>query len=148
VITHYAVLVTGAAWADLEREYRAALDANPASLKRPDKLRGLSPWNERPAVPANLEARVREIIGAMDPRGAWVEDGVIGKADRVVSVFAAKDMVVTVGGRTLPMKENDTLEVFAGPETPKGRIIRSRTFADHIAVLSAYLADRAPGANQ
>lgn len=146
VITHYAVLVSGAAWADLERDHRAALHAMPASLKRPGKLRGLSPWSETPAVPADLEARVRAIISAMDPRGAWVEEGVIGKADRVVSVFAAKDMVVTVGGRTLPMKENDTLEVFAGPEPPKGHIIRSRTFAGHIAALSAYLAARAPGA--
>jgi hypothetical protein len=59
-----------------------------------------------------------------------------------VSVLAAGDLVVTLGGRTLAMKENETLEVFSGPEPPKQRIIRSRTFADHVAVLSAYLARR------
>ena len=79
----------------------------------------------------------------MDPRGAWVEDGSIGKADRLVSVFAARDMVVTLAGKVLPMKENDTLEVFAGAEAPKQRVIRSRTFADNIGALSAYLARHA-----
>jgi hypothetical protein len=38
------------------------------------------------------------------------------------------------------MKENETLEVFSGTEPPRGRIIRSRTFAENAGVLSAYLA--------
>jgi hypothetical protein len=76
----------------------------------------------------------------MDARGAWVEDGVIGKANRLVSVFAGRELVVTLAGKTLPMNENDTLEVFAGPEPPRRRIIRSRTFAENVDVLSAYLA--------
>ena len=64
-----------------------------------------------------------------------------------MSVFAGRDLVVTLGGKTLPMKENDTLEVFSGSEPPKERIIRSRTFADNVGVLSAYLAgsERRPG---
>jgi hypothetical protein len=61
-----------------------------------------------------------------------------------VSVFAANDMVVTLGGKILPMKENDTLEVFAGAEPPNQRIIRTRTFIDNIGALSAYLARQAP----
>jgi hypothetical protein len=80
----------------------------------------------------------------MDARGAWVEEGTIGKADRLVSVFAGKDLVLRVGGRTLPVRENDTVELFAGPEPPRERIIRSRTFAQNVAVLSAYVAQ--PGA--
>jgi hypothetical protein len=83
---------------------------------------------------------VRAIIQAMDPRGAWVEEGTIGKADRLVSVFAGRQLVVTLGGKTLTMNENDTLEVFAGPEAPKERIIRARTFADNVGALSAYIA--------
>jgi hypothetical protein len=79
----------------------------------------------------------------MDARGAWVEDGAIGKADRLVSVLAGRDLVVTLGGKPLTMKENETLEVFSGPEPPKQRIIRSRTFADNIGVLSAYLSKSA-----
>jgi hypothetical protein len=51
---------------------------------------------------------------------------------------------VMLAGKPLPMTENDTLEVFAGPEPPKQRIIRSRTFAENIGVLSAYLAGQAP----
>ena len=76
----------------------------------------------------------------MDSPGASVEHGATGKADRLVSVFARRDLVVTLGGKTLPLKENDTLEVFAGPEPPKQRIVRSRTFAENVGVLSAYLA--------
>jgi hypothetical protein len=76
----------------------------------------------------------------MDPRGAWVEEGTIGKANRLVSVFAARDLVVTLGGKTMPMKENETLEVFSGPEAPKQRIIRSRTFAENVEILSAYVS--------
>lgn len=139
VITHYAVLVSGAALADIEQEYRELERADPVSLKRSDKLRGLSPWSLRPQ-PIRSEARVRAVIDAMDPRGAWVEEGSIGKANRLVSVFAAQDMVVTLAGKTLPMKENDTLEVFVGAEPPKQRIIRTRTFADNIGALSAYIA--------
>jgi CBS domain-containing protein len=141
-ITHYAVLVSGAWLAGIEQEYRALQNADPASLKRPDRLHGLSPWSlNRSAAESGVEdTRVRAIIDAMDPRGAWVEEGTIGKTNRLVSVFAARDMVVTLAGKALPMKENDTLEVFAGAEPPKQRIIRTRTFVDNIGALSAYLA--------
>ncbi len=153
MITHYAVLVSGAALEEIERDYRNVLKAEPASLKRPDQLRGLSPWtggrspvgsgidSDRGGA-VELETRVRAAIDAMDPRGAWVEEGSIGKASRLVSVFAAKEMVVTLAGKVLPMKENDTLEVFAGAEPPNQRIIRSRTFVDNIGALSAYLAQQ------
>lgn len=155
VITHYAVLVSGAALPEIEREYRELQKADPASLRRADRLNGLSPWSgSRSPVGSSddagrggsvgLETRVRAVIEAMDPRGAWVEEGSIGKANRLVSVFAAREMVVTLAGKALPMKENDTLEVFAGAEPPKQRIIRSRTFAENIGALSAYLARHAP----
>jgi hypothetical protein len=152
VITHYAVLVSGAGFAEIEDEYRRLAGAGAASLKRPARLHGLSPWTERTpaapsaapdaATPADLESRVRSVLAAMDSRGAWVESGTIGKADRIVSVLAGKDLVVTLGGRTLPLKENETLEVFSGPEPPRQRIIRSRTFAENVGVLTAYLAAR------
>ncbi len=148
VITHYAVLVSGAGFANIEREFTQLQTAAPTSLRRPDRLRGLSPWSESwlaGRAPDTLnrrpdEARVRAILDGMDSRGAWVEEGTIGKADQLVSVFAGRDLVVRLGGRTLPMKENETLEVFAGPEPPRERIIRSRTFAEHVGVLSGYLA--------
>jgi hypothetical protein len=155
VITHYAVLVSGAAWAAIEREYREVEQADPVSLKRPDRLRGLSPWSLRETpigsgadrdegAVRDLEARVRRVIDAMDPRGAWVEVGNIGRSNRLVSVFAGKDLVVTVAGKTFSIGENDTIEVFNGAEPPKQRIIRSRTFAENVGVLSDYLARQAP----
>jgi hypothetical protein len=87
-----------------------------------------------------LAEKVHASIDSMDPRGAWVEEGTIGKADRIASVFAAKDMVVKIGNKVLPLKENETLEVFQGKEPPRERIIRSRTFARNVELLSAYLA--------
>jgi len=153
VITHYAVLTSGAGFADIEKEYKTLLGAEASSLKRPDRLHGLSPWTTTRLMPAGtesataerqaLEPRVRAVIESMDARGAWVEDGAIGKADQLVSVLAGRDLVVTLGGKTLTMKENETLEVFSGPEPPKQRIIRSRTFADNVGVLSAYLSNGA-----
>jgi PelA/Pel-15E family pectate lyase len=153
VITHYAVVVSGAAFAEIEREHGELQKANPASLKRPDRLRGLSPWNGREAPVgsgidgdrregADIDTRIRAVIDAMDARGAWVEEGSIGRANRLVSVFAAKDMVVTLGGKVLPMKENDTLEVFAGAEPPNQRILRTRTFVENIGALGAYVGTR------
>ncbi len=145
VITHYAVLVSGSWLAEIEREYNELRRGSTTSLKRPDKLRGLSPWNNASPVEratTNLEARVRTIVDSLDPRGAWTEEGRIGKANRLVSVFAGKPLVVTLGGKTLTMSENETLEVFAGPEPPRERIIRSRTFADNVVLLSSYLAQR------
>ena len=77
----------------------------------------------------------------MDARGAWIEEGAIGKSNRIVSVLAGRDLVVTLAGKPLPMKENETLEVFTGAETPRQRIIRSSTFAANVGLLSAYVAE-------
>ncbi len=158
VITHYGVLVNGNRLQAIAAEYQRVAKADPSSLRRQDRLGGLSPWSEgwapvgageasprrrRPSA-ADPATRVAAILAGMDQRGAWVEDGNIGRADRLVSVFAAKDMVVTLGGQTLHMKENDTLQVFQGPEEPKRRVIRSQTFADNIGVLCAYLAGMKP----
>jgi hypothetical protein len=146
------VVTSGAGFAAIERELDAVRNAGSGTLRRPDKLRGLSPWAEPQAADASaigragdrraLGSRVQAAVDAMDARGAWVEDGVIGKANRLVSVFAAGDLVVTVGGKTLPVKQNETIEVFAGTEPPRERIIRSRTFAENVSLLSAYLAAR------
>ena len=147
VITHYAVLTSGAGFGAIERELDAARSSDPASLRRPDTLHGLSPWAETRSVAAGpaadrgaLSSRVRAAIDAMDARGAWIEEGAIGKSDRIVSVLAGSDLVVTLAGKPLTMKENETLEVFAGSGTPRQRIIRSSTFAANIGLLSAYLS--------
>jgi len=139
VITHYSVLVSGAGLAAIEKEFARVQAADPASLLRAERLHGLSPWAERRQQPEPSETRVRAIVDAMDSRGAWVEDGSIGKADRLVTVLAGKDMVVTLGGKPMPLLENQTLEVFLGEKPPKQRIIKTRTFADNVEVLLAYV---------
>ena len=114
-------------------------------LRRPERLRGLSPWSEEPRKPrskAELAPAVRAAIAQLDSRGAWIETGVIGKPDRLLEVFAAKDMMVTIGDRTLPLAENETLRIFQGPQPPRERIIRTATFHKNVALLCEYLAAR------
>jgi hypothetical protein len=145
VITHYGVLTRGDWVEQAAREYERLKAATPDSLRRPDKLHGLSPWNERwPAPsrpgPAELAKRVQALASALDPRGAWLEDGSIGKANRLVSLYAAKQMVVVVSGKPIPIGENDTVEVFQGQDPPRRRVIRSETFARNVQTLCQYLS--------
>ncbi|MGH9837757.1 MAG: pectate lyase [Blastocatellia bacterium] len=143
VISHYGVLTSGAELAEIAAEYQRLATADPSTIKRPVKLRGLSPWSAASrANPAESElaTQVSRIISQLDSRGAWVEEGSIGKAGQIVSVFAAKEMVVKIGDRVMPLKENETLEVFQGTDRPRERIIRSSTFARNVETLSAWLA--------
>jgi hypothetical protein len=142
VITHYGVLVNGDELPAIEAEYQRLAKAEPASVRRPDHLRGLSPWSERPRAKPNakaLAAQVAQVIGSMDARGAWIEAGSIGKSDRIVQVFAAREMVLKVGDRVVPVKENDMIELFQGKEPPRERVIRSQTFARNVDLLCDYL---------
>ena len=143
VIRHYGVLFSGAELDEIAREYQRLSTADPSTIKRPVKLHGLSPWSattsqSKPSQP-ELDLQVSKIIGQLDSRGAWVEEGSIGKAGEIVSVFAAKDMVVKIGDKVMPLKENETLEVFEGTERPRERIIRSSTFMQNVETLSAWL---------
>jgi len=143
VITHYGVLTSGADVEAIARDYEQIAAADPARLRRPERLHGLSPWSERerPARSAAPSAtQVRTMIDSMEARGAWIEDGRIGKADRLISLYAARDMVVSIGGRTYPVKENETVEVFQGQQPPLEKVIRSATFSRNVEMLSAYLS--------
>jgi hypothetical protein len=81
--------------------------ADPATLKPPVRLSGLSPWSAISGSGASadsgsreeLAARAAEAIRTLDERGAWIEKGSVGRADRVLQFFTAKDMVVTIGDR-------------------------------------------------
>ena len=64
VITHYGVLVSGRELAPLERDFAELSKADPQSIKRPAKLRGLSPWAERGGAAAPSADRVRELIAS------------------------------------------------------------------------------------
>jgi len=158
VITHYGVLVSGRELAAIEEDYRRLAAADPAALRRPEKLRGLSPWSQRPgqpAEPAPAAEEVRALLASLDERGAWVRPGVIGRADRLVFAYAARDMVLRIGrGRSdgsaagepearsqiIPLREDDTVEIFLGPQRPPEQIIRSSDFARNLTRLAHYLA--------
>ena len=75
----------------------------------------------------------------MDARGAWLENGVIGKADKVVSVFAARNMVLTINGQATAIKENDRIELFNGEQPPRQKVIRTTTFSRNLERLAAGL---------
>ncbi len=158
VISHYAVLVSGRELAAIEEDYRRLAAADPATLRRPEKLRGLSPWAQRPgqpAEPAPTAEEVRALLASLDERGAWVRPGVIGRADRLVFAYAARDMILRIsrgpadgsaGGapdgqaRLIPLREGDRVEIFLGPQPPPGQIIRSSDFARNLTRLARYLA--------
>ena len=135
-IRHYGMWTSGAALDGLETEYERLWSADPASIRRPDRLRGLSPWS------GGGERRhdVAAILAAMDERGAWVQDGVAGRADSVASVFAAEPMVVRIGDRTIPLPENETIEIFRGSAPVVEKMISSSTFAENLEALAAALS--------
>jgi hypothetical protein len=162
VITHYGVLVSGRELAGIEEDYRKLAAADPATVRRPETLHGLSPWSERPrpkTEAGQLAAEARRLIASLDERGAWTKMGMIGRADRLVFTFAARDMVLRIGrGRSdgsagdgmdsraqlIQIKENDTVEIFAGLQPPPEKIISSADFARGLAVLGGYLKELLP----
>ena len=143
VITHYGLWASGRQVDKIDEEYRGLLSADPASVQRSARLQGLSPWQGSVQVPAGeeLAAGVKEALASLDSRGAWVETGSIGKADNVLSLFAAEDMVVTIGAEAFPLKENQTLAVFQGKSRPSETIISSNTFARNVELLLVYLRE-------
>lgn len=156
IITHYGVLTSGAGLAEIEKDYNELAEADPKTIRRPDELTGLSPWSERTPVKltrTQMADKARQIISSMDSRGAWVTEGTIGKSDRLVFVYAAKDMVLRVGKRSsdgsagnrsaakdqiIHLKENDTVEVFQGEEAPRGQILSSQLFSGNLEALAEY----------
>jgi hypothetical protein len=116
--------------------------ADPAALRRADRLHGLSPWSdglERGRPERDAASRAAAIVADLSSDGAWVREGSVGKAERLVSVYAARDMVVTIDGTAYPLKEDSRLEVFPGADPPLGKILISRVFADNVEALSEYI---------
>lgn len=138
VINHYGVLISGAALPEIRKEYERLATADPGSIRRPETLSGLSPWDASRPERRGAQS-VRALLETMDPRGAWLEDGVIGKADKIVSVFAAKPMVLTINDKPIEIKENDRIDLFQGTQPPRTRIIRSTTFAGNLEALAGWV---------
>ncbi len=158
VITHYNVLTSGRDLAPLQEDYRKLAAADPKTIRRPGRLHGLSPWAERPQPKpdaAALAAEARRLVESMDGRGAWTRTGAIGKSNRLVFTYAARDMVLRLGrgradgaagdnldarSQVIPLKENDTVEIFVGPQPPVEQIISSADFARNLTGLGQYYA--------
>jgi PelA/Pel-15E family pectate lyase len=141
VINHYSVLISGRGLKAIRADYERLRAAGLGAIRRPDRLRGLSPWQESSGQDESKPSasKVRSILDSMDSRGAWTEPGTIGKADQLVSVFAARPMVLTINGRAIQIDENDTIELFQGPQPPRTRIIRSSTFAENLETLAEFV---------
>jgi hypothetical protein len=143
VIRHYAVTGSAAGLPSLRREYERVLrDRSP----RPERLHGLSPWSSEGISAAPSAKEVQSILSSMDERGAWSQEGTIGKADRLIMVQPARDMVLTINGRTIPVKEDDRIELFQGTIPPRTRIIRTSTFAENMMKLVRHVAAELPQA--
>ena len=160
MITHYGVIGSGRELAGIEDDYRSLAAADPKTIRRPDKLHGLSPWSEerRSSTRAAGVKDVAALIASLDERGAWTKTGNIGRANRLVFTYAAKDMVLRIGrgrsdggsgdgsdskAQTIQLKENDTVEIFAGPQPPPERIISSADFARNLGAMAQYVRSSA-----
>jgi len=137
IIQHYALFVSGSWIDEIAAEYER-VSAGPAEPRVTD-LSGLSPWADASPPERPSDARVEAILSAMDDRGAWLEDGTIGKADRVVSVNAAEPMVVVIGEKSYPLAEDETVSVYRGSVPPREKVLRSTTFAENVEALAVWL---------
>ena len=142
VVNHYS-LVTGAAPLDeIAAEYQRCLKADPAGLRRPDRLAGFTPATAGPAPApsrAELAKKVHAAIAALDDRSAWVQAGAIGGPNLLISINPAKDLRVVWAGKNMTLKEDQSLEVYDGTSMPKQRIISSGTFAANLNLMADYI---------
>ncbi|HUT28740.1 MAG TPA: pectate lyase [Sedimentisphaerales bacterium] len=145
VVNHYSLVTSAEPLDNILAEYERVLAADPATLRRPDKLKGLTPGTSRPRPPrskAQLAERVQEVISSLDERGAWVQPGSIGGPGLLVSVNAAKDLRVVMAGNVFTLGEDETLEVYKDTSAPSDGVIHSGTFAANLRLLADYLKAR------
>jgi hypothetical protein len=141
-ITHYSLFQNASSLELVEAEYERVKTADPATLRRPVKLHGLSPWGDgfdRARPEHDSASRAASIVSDLNADAAWVREGSVGKAERLVSVYAARDMVVTIDGKAYPLKEDSRLEVFPGMEPPLEKILITSLFARNVEALSDYI---------
>lgn len=72
IINHYALVVSARGLAGLRRDFERV-----SPEPRPDRLHGLSPWQDPLPPRGPTAAKVRELISSLDERGAWVANGQI-----------------------------------------------------------------------
>ncbi|MHC4755993.1 MAG: hypothetical protein ACYTBP_12720 [Planctomycetota bacterium] len=143
IINHYSLVNSAQSLDSVLAEYNRVLEADPVTLRRPEKLTGLTPGMSQPRPPssaAELCGKVRTVISSLDDRGAWVQEGIIGGPGLLISVQPARDMVVVINGKVHPLKEDDYLELYESTSPPTSqRVISSGTFAANLILLADYL---------
>jgi hypothetical protein len=91
--THYGFKV-GSRLDEIERQYERL-----SKLKSDELARLREKPQERPNVSKSLESNVRNVIAALDDRGAWVEDGSLryhGKGDDTRRVIDSRTFIKNV----------------------------------------------------
>ena len=145
VINHYSLVTSAKPLESIGAEYKRLLTADSTTLRRPDKLRGLTPGISRPGPApsaAELSRKVHAVISSLDERGAWVQEGRMEGPGLLISVRPATDLCVLMGDKILTLKEDEALEVYEGTSPPSQRVIRSGTFAANLRLLADYLTAR------
>jgi PelA/Pel-15E family pectate lyase len=142
VITHYGVLTRGDEFPAIRAAYERVKDAEPSTLRRPDRLTGLSPWSrdaDTTSTEDEIRERAAEAVATLTEQGAWIEEGVVDPTDRILQLFAAEDMTLTIGDSVHRVAQDDYVRVFPGEMAPPEKVIRSQTFARNVQALAAYL---------
>lgn len=142
VVKHYSLVTSAEPLGDILADYNRVLKADPATLRRPEKLTGLTPGTSRPAPKtskAELAQKVKAAIEAMDERGAWVQPGYIRGPGLLIYVNAGKDLRVVMAGKDMTLKEDETLEVYDETSLPHRRVINSGTLAANLRLFADYL---------
>lgn len=134
-INHYSLVTSAEPLETIRAERERILKADPATLRRPDKLGTLTP----PSSASQLAEKARDVISSMDDRGAWVQDGDIGGPGRLIWIMPAKDLRVVFAGKEMTLKEDEVLEVYDGTWSPGTRVINTGTCAANLRLLANYL---------
>lgn len=96
IITHYALRLSARGLRDLRRDFEQV-----QSQPRPDRLHGLSPWQDQRPPRAPATEKVRDLIASLDERGAWIGNGQIRS-----TIFAANLESLAAYAQTLEPKIN------------------------------------------
>lgn len=141
-VSHYTLKLGTESLVDLRKQYDYVRNLDASKLRRPDRLDSMTPWRVN-NVPRQAQvdpvSRVQEVVNSLDDRGAWIQEGNIGLATRVVGVTTGKPMVVVIGDKVIPIGKEQTVSIYEGTEAPQQSVISSGAFVSNISLLSRYL---------
>jgi len=141
-VGHYSLVTHAASIDPIEAEYERLSKADPATLVRPRKLRGLNPvkvlGEQKEPTPAELAPQVNKAMASLDSRGAWVQPGLTDER-QFLRVIPATDMCIYLNGKIFPLTKADDFRVFQGKAPPPASNVSAGAFTHNMGVLTAYL---------